>query len=278
MKQDFRYQSFLRVYSFKDLVKQKRSNVVLLCYPDDEGVRNNHGRPGAAKGPAQILYYLGKLNSQTKAARSIAVMKEKPVGKSIALRHRWAEEKVHALLRKSYRVITLGGGHDYAFPDASAFYQIYKGKILNIDAHLDVRSMLNSKINSGTAFSRFSEKFGGSSIVQWGIQPQANSLELFSYAKKNKMKVLSDLDAMPRIKGKLGLSICLDAVATIRGVSAPAILGLEPRQIVEAVAYYAKVSPWMGIYESAPCYDPVNEDSARLGALLIFHYLHRLEL
>ena len=278
MKQDFRYQSILRECSFKDLLKHKQSSVVLICYPDDEAVRNNHGRPGAAEGPSRILHYLGKLNSQTRGARSITLMREKPSGKSIARRHEWAEEKVQALLKKSYRVITLGGGHDYAFPDASAFYKIYKGKILNIDTHLDVRPVVSSKINSGTAFWRFAEKFGGSPIVQWGIQPQANSLELFSFAKKHKMKILSDDDPMPRIKAKLGLSVCLDAVAMIRGVSAPAIVGLEARQIVEAVNYYAKASPWLGIYESAPCYDPLNEDSARFGALLIFHYLHRLGL
>ena len=75
---------------------------------------------------------------------------------------------------------------------------------------------------------------------------------------------------MPQIEGKVGLSIDLDAFEGIRGVSAPAMVGLKTTQGLHAVDHYSAHAPWLGIYECAPKYDPVNEDSARFGALLIF--------
>ena len=170
----------------------------------------------------------------------------------------------------------MGGGHDYGFPDTSAYYQVHGGKILNVDAHLDVRSVVKNKINSGTPFYRFAKRFGGQNIIQWGIQKASNSTSLFQFAKEQKMKVLSYERPMPQLRFKIGLSICLDAFQGVRGVSAPAMLGLQKSQGIELIKSYANRAAWMGIYECAPRLDPLTEDSARFAALLIWQYLHKM--
>ncbi len=254
--------------------------IVILSYSDDEGVRINRGRPGAAEGPARILYFLGRYVHRLHDTPEIFILErfhDKNTDTQLPPlkdRHASAERSVLNLLKEGFRVITLGGGHDYGYPDSSAFYQYSSGKILNIDAHLDVRPVVNEEFNSGTPFYRFIERFGGKPLVEWGIQPQCNAVSHLEFAEKAGALVLSYREKLPKISGPVGLSVCLDAFAGIRGVSAPAIVGLSPEDGVEAIRSYAKASRWLGLYECAPAHDPLTEDSARLGALLAYHFIH----
>jgi len=247
---------------------------VIVSYPDDEGVRNNQGRPGAQEGPARIIHFLGRLVFQGERTPKIYVLEDRLESQKLSERHSQAEQWVLGLLRRHYRVITLGGGHDYGYPDAAAFFQISKGKIINVDAHLDVRPIEEGLISSGTPFYRFAERFGGESLIEWGIQDQCNAFSHRSYAKEKDITVLSDRDPMPVVEGPVGLSICLDAFQGIRAVSAPSLVGLVPRLGMELIDQYRERAPWLGVYECAPRYDPETQDSARLGAQFVYRYLH----
>jgi len=248
--------------------------VVILSYPDDEGVRFNKGRPGALFGPKRILFYLGRLVARLKFSGNISVITDFPKKVSLEKRHDWAHSQVHKFLSAGAKVITLGGGHDYGYPDARAYKQVSGGRVLNVDAHLDMRPMVLKKINSGTAFRRFLEEFKGEDLVTWGLQAQANADEMLSFAESKPSKVYSYRDPMPNLSGRVGLSICLDAFLGIRGVSAPAILGLTTEQAAECVEFYRDQSSWLGLYECAPKYDPLNEDSARLAAILAHRFIY----
>src|SRR5438552_2655721 len=46
-----------------DLSALKPGRGVLIGFPQDEGVRRNHGRPGAAEAPAEIRRWLNRLTS-----------------------------------------------------------------------------------------------------------------------------------------------------------------------------------------------------------------------
>lgn len=273
---DPRLESFWRWSGSGDLPLAKNpKSVCIVSYPDDEGVRLNNGRPGAAEGPARILHYLGRMVTQPKTPPLI-LLSNKFSHLRLSDRHQAAEEAVFEALNKNYRVISLGGGHDYGFPDASAFLRKFKGaKVLNMDAHLDVRPVLDHKLNSGTAFSRLIEKFGGKSLIEWGIQEHCNSSAQIAWAKSQGAKVLSHRQKCPPLKGRVGLSICLDAFEGIRGVSAPAMVGFSKQLGLDTVEHFAKSSPWMGLYESAPRYDQQTEDSSRFAALLAYRFLHR---
>jgi formiminoglutamase len=257
---------------FQKALKQ----VAILSYPDDEGVRLNNGRAGAHRGPERILHFLGRMVNRGRKTPPIIVVSDSSRLAYLEKRHEEAEQKVLHLLKLNCRVITLGGGHDYGFPDAAAYYQFTQGKILNIDAHLDVRPVLDGRLNSGTPFFRFIQRFGGKPLVEWGIQSQCNALSHFAFAKKAGAKILDETKSLPKLQGEVGLSVCLDAFAGIRGVSAPCFSGLSTRQGLDAVETFKEKSRWLGIYESAPEFDPLNEDSARFGALLAYRFIHIL--
>jgi formiminoglutamase len=277
MNQDLRLRDVWQSRSLRQLLSRvEQDAIVITPYSDDEGVRNNKGRPGARLGPERIIHYLGRLVVHPPQPR-VFILTDKIPRRSLAERHEIAETRFFQLIQKSYRIVSLGGGHDYAYPDASAFFRKTKNRILNVDAHLDVREQ-TSKINSGTAFRRFSERFGGRYIIQWGLQVHCNSRQHLQWAKSKKMKCLSYRQPWPKSKEALGLSICLDAFQGIRGVSAPSLLGPLPEVGLDIVRYYANRSRWLGIYESAPKLDPVTEDSARLGALLAYHFIMRGKL
>src|SRR5690606_22285020 len=116
----------------------------------------------------------------------------------------------------------------------------------NVDAHLDVRPFNPKKITSGTPFRRWVERYDGRKLIQWGLQIQSNASAHIQWAKANGVKLYSWKDPMPKLRGKLGLSICLDAFMGIRGVSAPAIVGIRPELGLDLIDYYAERTPWLG--------------------------------
>lgn len=250
------------------------SSVVIVQYPDDEGVRLNNGRPGAKLGPQRILQYLGRMIFNPSETPNIFVLKSFISAKSLKARHDLAEKNAFRILNLGYRLVTLGGGHDYGYSDASAYYQSAKGRILNIDAHLDVRPVLNDRLNSGTPFFRFLERFGGQDFFAWGIQRHCNAVAHLKWATERGMQIFDERSPAPRIDGPIGLSVCLDAFQGIRGVSAPALVGLSTSKGLETIKYLSPQSQWLGLYETAPKYDPLNEDSARFAALLAYHFIH----
>lgn len=250
-----------------------RRDIVVLSHADDEGVRLNNGRPGAAEGPERILHFLGRMTLQSQSPQ-IFVLSDRTTHLRLSERHEASEQIATKILSLGYRLITLGGGHDYGFPDAAAFLQCGGSKVLNIDSHMDVRPVIDDKLNSGTAFSRLIERFGGHRLVEWGIQSQTNAESQIQWAQKKGAKVFSFEKPLPKISGKVGLSVCLDAFAGIRGVSAPQFLGLSPLHGLQAIRRYGKRSAWLGLYESAPTLDPQTQDSARLAAVFAYHFIH----
>jgi arginase family enzyme len=247
---------------------------VVLCYPDDEGVRNNNGRAGAAKGPERILHYLGRMPVRS-GSPSIAVLEPDLLKLPLLERHERAKALVLELLKKAARVLTIGGGHDYGYPDFSALFEHNRSRIVNVDAHLDVRELDEKKPTSGTPFFRLLEAHKDLELVQWGIRSDCSADEHIEYCKKHKVKIHSYKAGLPELRdGPVGLSICLDAIEGIRGVSAPSMIGLDPKRVLDLVHRYSVSAKLMGVYECAPDLDPATEDSARLGASLSYHFIH----
>ncbi|TVQ78045.1 MAG: hypothetical protein EA369_07995 [Bradymonadales bacterium] len=274
---DPRLREHLKRVSLQDLPASAENAVVILCYPDDEGVRNNSGRPGAAEGPAAILKYLEKACWRSSdSAPQIFVLQDKLKGARVLDRHEEAARWSHVALERGFRVISLGGGHDYGYPDASNYLKFVRdGRVLNCDAHLDVRELDESRVTSGTAFYRLLQEFEGKKLIQWGIQWQCSAQSHLDFCRERGVQIHSWEEACPKIDGPVGLSICLDAVAVIRGVSAPTLVGLSTKAVLDAVREFSERSQWMGLYEVAPSLDPATEDSARFAALLAYHFIFR---
>jgi formimidoylglutamase len=133
----------------------------LLGLPDDTGVKLNHGRPGAAQGPAafrQALASFGTawdgycerpLNVQVFDAGDI--QPARGVTEDALLEtHARVERAVLEMHRLGLVPVCVGGGHDLTLPAVTALARYTGAAVggISLDAHLDVRP----EPGSGMAF------------------------------------------------------------------------------------------------------------------------------
>lgn len=171
------------------------SSLCLLGYPDDEGISLNGGRPGAAQGPDSIRKWLFKMTSPFSSIQ-LDDLGNLNMSSSLALkdRHEESSKKLQSVFTERSHALTLGGGHDYGYPDGKAFLKSFghlkeKPLIINFDAHLDVRD-LQFGLTSGTPFFRLKTEFPDFEMVQVGIQRQCNSQKHLQWCKDHGIEVL----------------------------------------------------------------------------------------
>lgn len=274
---------------------------VLISFPQDEGIRRNHGRPGAAAAPAAIRYWLHRLPSADAAADvDLAVEPPLEVG-NLGIRGNLEESQfslgrvVEAFLNRGMLPIVLGGGHETAYGHFLG-YSAYPHPvgIINLDAHLDVRPCQGGLGNSGSSFrqalehpthplpgpryvclgvqagsvSRAHLEFARArgSVVHWADELQDNLVHIF----RREVEQLGDNG------GAVYVSLDADVVqmADVPGVSAPSPAGLNGRQILACVRQ-AGALPAVSSFDLVEISPPWDRDgqSARWAALAIWHFL-----
>src|SRR5687768_11474082 len=143
---------------FSDPEHYKDSDIVVLGCPQDEGVRRNNGREGAALAPDAIrtqFYRLTPFNIR----HHIFDLGNINLGGSLEETHDTHIAVVKQLLDDGKRVIVLGGGNDISYPDGRAMSEAFGAKWwigVNIDSHLDVRE--DNPRNSGTPYRQLLEE------------------------------------------------------------------------------------------------------------------------
>jgi formiminoglutamase len=167
-------------------VTEKNSrHFVLAGYPDDEGIRLNGGRPGAANAPDAVRRPLYKMTPALSSSRPMGFQlwdagNLSSAGASLESRHETVTAFARTALDHGVGWIGIGGGHDYGFADAAAFIESVHAKssarplVINFDAHLDVRPTTKG-LSSGTPFFRMLEKYPDVDFAEIGIQGQCNS-------------------------------------------------------------------------------------------------------
>jgi len=167
---------------------------VVIGYPDDEGIRLNGGRVGAAQAPDKIRQFLYKMtppeNYYLSAQRTQFVdFGNLEIKGDLGLRHENAKKALDLLHQNHTRIISFGGGHDYGYSDGASFIKKYfktfsdKPIIINFDAHLDVRKTTNG-LNSGTPFFRLLQEFKNQfHLIEVGLQSQCNSVHHLRWAQ-----------------------------------------------------------------------------------------------
>ncbi len=252
------------------------NDFAVLGYPDDEGIKLNGGRVGAAEAPDAIRKCFYKM---TPGLLSNVTVSIKDLGnisaETISDRHTFAQETVSKILAKNVNLITLGGGHDYGYPDGAAFLKnSVNPLIINFDAHLDVRPYTNVP-HSGTPFSRLLTDFKFD-FAEVGIQSHCNSKEHLNWAKRHGAKVLtwdeimfSDddmavsilrfLEPMTSIRRDVFISVDIDGFSSnyAMGCSAPNPLGFDPTNFFKIFKVLCKQLnvKLVGIYETSPPLD-----------------------
>ena len=136
----------------------EKADIVILGCPQDEGVKRNNGRVGAALAPQAIRRQFYRLTPMGFKKR-ICDLGDTDVNGSleeILDRHTAVAEQI---MRDGKRLIVLGGGNDISYADGRAMASVFGVENwigLNIDSHLDVRD--DKPINSGTPYRQLLEE------------------------------------------------------------------------------------------------------------------------
>ena len=276
-------------------------SVLVLGYPDDEGIHINGGRLGAAQAPNRIRQYFYKTtwlkNFEQKNWTVLDAGDLNTDEKTLAEKHTIAETIAEKAFASGAFVFTLGGGHDYAFNDANGFLKQHaNGKggkpiVINFDAHLDVRDDKNG-YNSGSAFYRMINRFNPDTFefFEVGIQNQCNSSYHMEWAKTKRAQVVSledssqflnDLKNQDSFRSRKNIWLSLDidvfSYALAPGCSQSWATGLNLDLFLKNLDFlFANHNiAGIGIYEVSPPLDSDNH-TAKLAAQIMHHCLVNL--
>ncbi len=292
-----------------ELVKQlsssnqipEKSNVI-IGYPDDEGIKLIGGREGAKEAPnkiRQILYKMTPDFNGPHSVKSIYDLGNLDTLEPLPTRHNTARQTVTEILDKQCRLLTLGGGHDYGYPDMAAFCkQTLQEKripfIINFDAHLDARPDINGE-NSGTSFYKLLNEFEKKiEFFEVGVQPWCNSSQHLDWVKEKGGHVITLIEylssgvslceflnkkILKKItkKHRLALSVDMDCISSASGLGASQIfpIGFNANEFLMAWRQLvSKFKPKLvGIYEVSP---PLDSDFqlTRLAAILAHQFFY----
>jgi formiminoglutamase len=241
------------------------SEIVILGCPQDEGIRRNNGRPGAANAPAAIreqFYRLTPFNIR----RRLFDLGDVRIGATLEETHETHAKIVSSVLADGKRLIVLGGGNDISYPDGCAMAEVFGAEnwlAINVDSHLDVR--LADERNSGTPYRQLLDerRVTPSYFYEVGFQTHFCSPVYYEYIRALGVNRISlelvrsraepDIELKESIQQKFvhhssSLSTFfgfdLDAVrsADAPGTSAPSPLGLRAGEFIQLVKYAASLA------------------------------------
>jgi len=264
---------------------KENSGYCFVGYDTDDGVKRNLGRAGAEGGSDSIR----------KAMQSFPKIDDLEIYDYYNLSNRKLEEaqeeysnKIADVINKKNFPIGLGGGHDIAYGSYMGIRKAYPDKklgIINFDTHLDMRPYEDG-VSSGTSFKQIldSDKNAKYSIV--GFKKQGNTKRLIETAKKYNSLILDEEEKEEIIIKKLKeycdsvdiiyITFCMDVFDAVYapGVSAPTILGLDPRKgqrIFQEILETKKVV-CVDFAEVNPNYD-IDMRTAKLVGVLIYNMM-----
>lgn len=267
--------------------------VSLIGFPCDEGVRRNHGRVGAATAPNAIRDVLSRLTPDaaayeafTHVAALTADLGDIEVSGDLERDQELLGERVAAALTDQGLVIVLGGGHETAFGHFLGYARAgVPVRIVNWDAHCDVREPVDGRGTSGTPFRQALLHPSGMArrYAVAGLQPHSVAAAHLEFVRAHGDAVWrADVTRATAVNlyhdpsTAIMASFDVDAVdrTAAPGVSAPATGGLSVDLWLEA-AYRAGLSPQVrsaDVVEVNPLVDRDGQTVA-LAALTVWYLL-----
>jgi len=195
-------ENILRLSSSDELPQD--TDIVILGFPHDEGVRRNGGRIGARFGPDNMrethLKRIGTLVNPEFDNADASVLKIVDLGNVCSMEASF--EDAHDALRTTVQKVinhvshpvpfVIGGGNDQSFSNAMGLLTSHIVKdqsrvaVINIDAHLDVREQKNGLEHSGSPFRLLLEQegFSGKHFVEFAAQGSQCSLTHANFVKE----------------------------------------------------------------------------------------------
>ncbi|HEY9206778.1 MAG TPA: agmatinase family protein [Candidatus Methanoperedens sp.] len=282
------------------------AEIGIIGVPFDKAVSLGGGRAGSRLAPNAVRKALKKYGTTFNIEQKIDISDlnivdfgDVAVTEDIAETHERITATVNQLLEKGILPIVIGGGHDISIGTIRALSEFHSGKIggINIDAHFDVRDIIDNRITSGTPFRKLldMELLKGENFVEMGAHGNLNSRIYHDYLISRKVSIftLSEtaagistiMEKALKIAGSntraAFVSIDIDSVAQCfaPGSSAPDAWGFNPEQIRELgfLAGASKAVKLLDIVEINPEFD-VDNRTARLGASIIISFLNGFKM
>ncbi len=274
-------------------------NVSIWGYPDDEGIANNRGRGGARFAPDVIRKAFYKFTPPREWLKSLRFFDHGNLNienHGLDERHRLALSMAESEAKSSPISISLGGGHDYGYPDVRGWLNAQSTRssakpiVVNFDAHLDVRPLgPGGLIHSGTPFYRLLESQGAPfDFFEIGIQPHCHSFHHLDFVSNKGGIVISvdDFLTPDAVDQKLSLAQWRDrpvfisfdmdvfSSAVAPGCSQSFASGLMPADIWRLFQkiFAISIPSALGIYEASPTLD-FDDQTSKLAAIVAFNFL-----
>lgn len=264
------------------------AKVVLLGCPQDEGVRRNGGRVGAAAAPDAIRTWLYRLVMP--ASMEVFDLGSTILQPTLEATHALQQQIVRQIVADGKDLIILGGGNDLSYPDCAGLSQA-SGDLLafNVDAHLDVRD--NPVRNSGTPYRMLLEEGFclPQNFYEMAYQPfavaeahldylearGASAHSLNNLRQRGLLAVFQHI-LVESVSRSIFWGIDMDCVqiSDAPGVSAPNPLGMSGDELcqIASLAGRDRRSRIFEITEVNPTYD-IDDRTCRLAAVAIWHFL-----
>ncbi|HUF25953.1 MAG TPA: formimidoylglutamase [Gemmatimonadaceae bacterium] len=280
----------------RDLAPGETPRAVIVGFPTDVGVRRNGGRAGAAEGPRAIRQALYRMTPDARAPESFVSLlgKTRDIG-DVRVSDDLARDQlqlgaiVAGHLERGTFVIVLGGGHETAYGHFLGYVERgMRVRILNWDAHADVRPLVNGEAHSGSPFRQALEHPSRTcaGYVVAGLQPHAAARTHVEYIESRGGRCVwrpeletERVESLCDSDDAMMVSFDLDAVdqASAPGVSAPAADGLRVEQWLAAAALAGRAGAVRScdVVELNPALDRDGR-TARLAALTVWRILHGL--
>lgn len=243
----------------------QNAEIVIIGCPQDEGVRRNHGRTGAALAPEAIrrqFYRLTPFNFH----KRVFDLGDVIIGPTLEETHNAHAAVVAQVLRDGKRCIVLGGGNDISYPDGKAMAEVFGPEwwlAINVDSHLDVR--IAPEANSGTPYRQLLDEghLKPEYFFEVGFQTHFCSPVYYDYIRSIGVNRISlellrsrseaDIELKEAIKQKFirhseslntffGFDLDVVRSADAPGTSAPSPLGLRAGEFIQLVKYAASLA------------------------------------
>lgn len=265
------------------------ADIVILGCPQDEGVRRNGGRSGAALAPDAIRRQFYKLTDFGIRAK-IFDLGDTIIEPTLEATHDRHISIVEQVLRGDKTLVVLGGGNDISYADGAGLEKVFGAENwigLNIDQHFDVRR--DEPPNSGTPYRQLLDerKINPRNFYEIAFQTHAASKIYFQFLKDSQTNLISldefDLNELIEALKKrfqntsaVFFGFDVDAVrsADAPGVSAASPLGLSATEFCR-LAQFAGESPQTKIIEFTevnPNFDR-DDQTAKLVAIAIHKFV-----
>lgn len=273
------------------------ADIVILGCPQDEGVRRNNGRVGAAGAPDAVRAQFYKL-TPFNIKKRLFDLGDILIGDSLEETHDTQKAVVKQVLLDGKRLIILGGGNDISYPDGCAMAEVFgadKWIGINVDAQLDVR--IADQRNSGTAYRQLIDEgyLLPNYFYEVAYQTHFASPVYYKYLRDHGVNRISleilrsrehaDMELKENIRQRFigqssslntffGFDIDVVRSADAPGSSAPSPLGLRAGEFITLVKYAASLAntKLVEFTEVNPTYD-IDDRTTKLVAIAMHRFI-----